>query len=482
MWIGIGAVQSADALPRKYAMATKNKTAQAAASAPHVPTFTPRKPQEGLLQLLLSDKTYILAAGSSRVGKSWLYMVWILLLCEWYPGSRHGIFRRNRNACDRNLFKLTLHQAIKSLGMTAVLDGCINKSDLTVTFPNGSVIAFGGLDEHNRDRELGSEYQTIWMNEVSEFDYEDVEFLKGRLYDQVKKDEKQAPPGAPQFLKHRMLFDCNPGTFDDWDYKLFSQRIHPLTNAPLQYPQDYGFHRLITDDQEYIRRNADQSEEWKQRFIYANWTSSNPDAMFQRKYIDQNRYTGDMPTMRYVVVGVDPAGTSHKTSDWTGIIVAGLGYDGHVYVLADRSVKSPDWDKAVIAAYEEFGADEIVAERNSGHDLIKKVLYQQANGAISVDPVWAKRGKDVRAKPIADKYRENMVHHMSYVSDVNGEPVEPRLSELEIQMCSFGGPAHKGKSPDRMDALVWALWKLFRIDRTGGPARVTAVAQQGYWR
>ncbi len=397
-------------------------------------------------------------------------------MCLWYPGSRHGIFRRNRNACDRNLFKLTLHQAIKSMGLTSHLDGCVNKSDLTVTFPNGSVIAFGGLDEHNRDRELGSEYQTIWMNEVSEFDYEDVEFLKGRLYDQVKKDAELAPLGAPITLRHRMFFDCNPGTFDDWDYKLFVQRIHPLTNAPLQYPQDYGLHRLITDDQDYIRRNADQSEEWKQRFIYANWTSSNPDAMFQRGYIDRNRHYGDLPPLKHVVVGVDPAGTSHEKSDWTGIIVAGIDYDGHVYVLADRSVKSQDWEKVVIDAYEEFQADEIVAERNSGHDLVKKVIYQAAKGAISVDDVWAKRNKEVRAKPIADKYRDGFVHHLG------DDPHKERLSALETQMCAFGGVAQKGKSPDRMDALVWALWKLFKINSTSGPARVRAVAQQGYHR
>ena len=350
-------------------MARKKTTPSASAE----PTFVPRKPQEGLLKLLLGTKPYILAAGSSRVGKSWLYMIWILLLCEWYPGSRHGIFRRNRNACERNLFKLTLMQAIKTLGLTAYLDGCINKSDLTVTFPNGSVIAFNGLDENNRDRELGSEYQTIWMNEVSEFDYEDVEFLKGRLYDNVKKDPERAPPGAPEILTHRMLYDCNPSTFDDWEYKLFVENIHPLSGKPLEYPEDYAYHRLITDDEAYIRRNADQSDEWKQRFIYANWTASNPDAMFQRVYIDKNKEYGDLPDFKYVVVGVDPAGTAHKDSDLTGIIVAGLAYDGHAYILADRSVKSHDWEKHVIAAYEEFQADEIVAERNSGHDHCRTV-------------------------------------------------------------------------------------------------------------
>lgn len=455
-------------------MATKTKTANAA--APYVPTFTPRKPQEGLLKLLLGSTPNIHAAGSSRVGKSWMIIMWLILLSLWYPGSRHGVFRRNRNACARNLFNLTLPQAIHALGLTEYLKDGLNKSELTLTFPNGSVIAFGGLDEHNRDRELGSEYQSIFMNEVSEFDYEDVEFLKGRLYKDIPKDPHQAPPNAPAILSHRMFTDCNPGTFDDWDYKLFVLKIHPLTNEPLTYPEDYDYHRLITDDEAYIRRNADQSYEWKQRFIYANWTASNPDAMFQRAYIDKNRHYGDLPPLKHIVVGVDPAGTSHEKSDWTGIVVAGIDYDGHVYVLADRSVKSPDWEKVVIEAYEEFQADEIVAERNSGHDLVKKVIFQAARGAISVDDVWAKRGKEVRAKPIADKYRDGFVHHLG------DHPHKEKLSELETQMCAFGGVAQKGKSPDRMDALVWALWKLFKINSTGGPARVVAVTQQGYHR
>lgn len=435
-----------------------------------------------MLDLLMTTTPFILAAGSSRVGKSWLYMVWICLLCEWYPGSRHGIFRRNRNACARNLFGITLMQVIRQLGLTAYLEKSINKSDLTVAFPNGSVISFGGLDEHNRDRELGSEYQTIWMNEVSEFDYEDVEFLKGRLNDDIKKDKKYAPPGLPDILPHRMLFDCNPGTFDDWDYKLFVQKVHPLSNKPLEYPEDYDHFKLITDDQAYIRRNADQSDEWKQRFIYANWTASNPDAMFQRAYIDKNRFYGDLPRLVHVVVGVDPAGTAHKTSDLTGIIVAGLDADGHAYVLADRSVKSHDWEKHALQAYYDFQADEIVAERNSGHDLVKKVIYQAAKGAVSVDDVWAKRAKDIRAKPIADKYREGRVHHIAMERNDAGDDVKVDLSELETQMCSFGGATHKGKSPDRMDALVWALWKLFEIEKTTGPTRITHVPQAGYWR
>ncbi len=414
--------------------------------SPKQPTFELRKPQEPLLELLRSDVPNVLAAGSSRVGKSWLLMVWLVLLCQWYPNSRHGVFRRNRNSCETNLFKLTLYQVLNSLGVMGEYAPGINKSDLTITFPNGSVISFHGLDEHNRDKVLGSEFQTIWMNEVSEFDYADVEFLRGRLFGDVfHKDTGKK-------LTRRMFFDCNPDTFDDWEYILFVKQVHPITKRPLRAPQDYAYVRMITDDQEYIRQNIDQSDEWKERFIYANWTASNPNALFSRKIINENRYFGDPNDIVFkkVVVGVDPHAVSNDRSDLTGIVVAGITYDDHAYVLADYSTNDKDWEKSVIEAFDRYEADLIVAERNNGGDMVEKVI-RQARPNAPVQTVWASRGKEVRAEPIALKYRQGQVHH-----------VGDQLSELETEMTSFGSPGRE-KSPDRMDAMVWAVWSLFDI-------------------
>lgn len=415
-------------------------------SSPTTPTFQLREPQKPLLQLLKRDVPNVLAAGSSRVGKSWLFMVWLVLLCQWYPNSRHGVFRRNRNSCETNLFKLTLYQVLNALGVMGEYAGGINKSDLTITFPNGSIISFHGLDEHNRDKVLGSEFHTIWMNEVSEFDYEDVEFLRGRLFGEVfHKDTGKKLP-------HRMFFDCNPDTFDDWEYKLFVEQIHPLSKRPLQAPDDYDYVRMVTDDQEYIRRNIDQSDEWKERFIYANWTASNPNALFNRKMINDNRFYGDVSALTFakIVVGVDPHAVSNATSDLTGIVVAGIDYDGEAYILADRSTNDKDWERIVIEAFDEFEADLIVAERNNGGDMVEKVIRQARKNA-PIQTVWASRGKEVRAEPIALKYRQGHVHH-----------VGDGLSELETEMTSFGGSGRR-KSPDRMDAMVWAVWALFDI-------------------
>lgn len=424
-------------------------------SKPYTPSFTLRKPQEPAFAALRSGVPNLLFAGSSRVGKSWLLMIWLILLCKWFPGSRHGVFRRNRNSCEQNLFKITLYQTLNALGVMGEYEKGINKSDLTITFPNGSVISFHGLDENNRDKILGSEFQTIWMNEVSEFDYDDVEFLRGRLNGEVPHYKSGVS------LKHRMFFDCNPDTYDDWEYKLFVQKIHPKSRMPLQAPEDYEYVRMITEDQNYIRRNIDQSDEWKQRFIYANWTSSNPNALFSRKSISDNRYVGNTDDLVFskIVVGVDPHAVSNAKSDLTGIVVAGITRDNHAYVLADRSTNDKDWEKVVVEAYEEFKANLIVAERNNGGDMVEKVI-RQASANAPVETVWASRGKEVRAEPIALKYRQGFVHHAA------------DLSELETEMTSFG--PNTRKSPDRMDAMVWALWKLFDIGGdTKAPAKMT---------
>jgi predicted phage terminase large subunit-like protein len=149
-----------------------------------------------------------------------------------------------------------------------------------------------------------------------------------------------------------------------------------------------------------------------------------------------------------IVIGVDPAISSHEDSDLTGIIVAGVGIDRNAYVLADLSCKlSPDgWARRVVTAYRDYEADRIVAERNQGGDLVESVI-RTADPNVSFKAVHATRGKAIRAEPIAALYEQGRVFH-----------VEP-LQELEDEMVNWS-PAHSTKSPDRLDALVWAMHEL----------------------
>lgn len=167
------------------------------------------------------------------------------------------------------------------------------------------------------------------------------------------------------------------------------------------------------------------------------------------------------PAMDRIVVAVDPPVTGHRGSDDCGIIVAGVVMDGppqdwQAYVLEDAtlSAASPKvWAEAAVAAFHRHNADRLVAEVNQGGDLVGDVI-RQVDGAIPYRAVRATRGKATRAEPIAALYEQGRVHHV------------PGLGVLEDQMCLMTNKGFLGqRSPDRVDALVWALFDLM-IDAT----------------
>ena len=174
-----------------------------------------------------------------------------------------------------------------------------------------------------------------------------------------------------------------------------------------------------------------------------------PDALWQRAALEAGRL-GIVPEMSRIIVGVDPPVTGHAKSDACGIIVAGLAGEAGV-VLADRSLKPARplaWARRVVAAFEEFEADAVVAEVNQGGELVVEMLRQVAPH-LPVRSVHATRGKWVRAEPVAALYARGLVRHAS------------GLAELEDEMCAFGPDGLSGgHSPDRVDALVWALTEL----------------------
>ena len=171
-------------------------------------------------------------------------------------------------------------------------------------------------------------------------------------------------------------------------------------------------------------------------------------ALWRRDWIGRVR---DVPVLERVVVAVDPPASS--AGDECGIVVAGRsGTDG--YVLADYSLGGltpAGWAARVMQAYADFEADAIIAESNQGGDMVESVL-KQADGNAPVRLVHASRGKITRAAPMAALYEAGRIHHIGL------------FAELEDQMCHYDG--RKGaKSPDRMDALVWALSDLFEGKR-----------------
>ena len=166
-------------------------------------------------------------------------------------------------------------------------------------------------------------------------------------------------------------------------------------------------------------------------------------ALWTLMMLDELR-VDDAPDLERVVVGVDPAVSSHQDSDETGIVAAAIGVDGEGYVLAARSCKlSPDgWARRAAGLYHELQADRVVCEDNQGGEMVAFTMAT-VDPSVPVKLIRASRGKRLRAEPIAALYEQARVHHLI------------TMDELEDQMVSFTGDA--GGADDRVDALVHAL-------------------------
>ncbi|MEM7178742.1 MAG: terminase family protein [Pseudomonadota bacterium] len=184
-------------------------------------------------------------------------------------------------------------------------------------------------------------------------------------------------------------------------------------------------------------------------------------ALWSRDMVEAAR-VGAAPALDRIVVAVDPQVSTGTGADECGILVVGatLGADRRAWrawVLADLSCRPKsvsDWALQAAAAYEEFGADRLVAEVNQGGNMVEQVL-REIDPGLSYRAVRAGQGKRLRAEPVAALYEQGRVHHVG------------AFKALEDQMVHFTGAS--GKSPDRLDALVWAVTDL--ILEAGPPTK-----------
>jgi phage terminase large subunit-like protein len=172
-----------------------------------------------------------------------------------------------------------------------------------------------------------------------------------------------------------------------------------------------------------------------------------PGALWKRTQIDHFRVS-KAPHLVRVVVAIDPSVSADSETAETGIVVAGLGDDGHGYLLADGTVKQPtpeQWGTAAVALYNTHEADRIVGEVNNGGDLVESNV-RSIDKNVPFSQVRASRGKAVRAEPVASFGEQGRIHHVGSFGD------------LEDELCQW----HPGsaKSPNRLDAYVWAFTEL----------------------
>ena len=300
-----------------------------------------------------------------------------------------------------------------------------NKSNGIITLKNGSIIQTFSADTPDSLR--GPQFHFAWTDELAAWQYDDTwnQLQFGlRLGDHTQTVITTTPRPTKlikDLVKRESTVVTRGSTFDNAEN--LSQ------SALLEMQSRYAGTRL------------------GQQELYGAILDDNPGALWSRNLLETARVQ-EPPHLTRVVVGIDPAVTSGDESDSTGIVVAGLSPDGHYYILADYTLKaSPQvWAEKAVYAFELHKADRIIAETNNGGDLVVHLL-QQVKNTVPVKKVTASRGKTVRAEPIAALSEQGKLHMVGY------------FPELEDELCEYE-PGISTKSPDRMDAMVWAVTEL----------------------
>ncbi len=438
-----------------------------------------------------ADYKFLLAYGGSGGGKSYFWLDVIIERANRAPNSRHAIFRLTRNSCEKTLFDKTLHEVLDK-SWPGLKDQCeISLSTMTVTLPNGSKIFFDGLDENRMTKVLGDEFNTIWINECNEdgLSYQQVSTLLSRL-----RAKSETVDG--KVLKNKMFFDCNPRFYSDWEYKAFIQKVNPEDGDALHNSDQWVAFKMNAEanqanlHDDYIESLMAGSAASRRRYVTGEWTDENQNALFTEALFRDHRIPkpssvqDEKQTINHllvegialnrVTVSVDPAVTADPKSDMSGITVQGLGDDGHVYVLADYTLRgTPDQVcAAVVDGYRNWGASRVIMEKNQGGLWLESTMRSHfPNVPLKfVSATATTGGKASRAEPVSAQYERGMVHHVG------------THKELEAQMCDFGSPASRRKSPDRMDALVWGITELMDLGHEKRvPAGMWAVRAPNLW-
>lgn len=400
---------------------------------------------------LLDTSRYKGAFGGRGSGKSHFFAERAVELCVARPRTRIVCVREVQKSLKESV-KLLIEDKIGVFGLGRAFD---MRADHIVT-PGNGLILFQGMREHTKES----------IKSLEDFDVAYVE------------EGQTLSPGSLEMLRptlrsdtSELWFSWNPRSAKDPVDALLRGQSPPARSAVVRanYKDNPFFPKVLEEERQHDRehRAGRYAHIW-----LGEYEPMAVGAIWDRATLHEQRRK-EAPDMRRVVVGVDPAVTDTETSDEHGIIVAGVGDDSRGYVLDDTSTSgSPHkWATRVVATFDLHEADAVVIEVNQGGDMVANTL-RSVRPNLPIIEVRASRGKHVRAEPVAALYGLGRVSHVG------------TFPELEDQMCLMTAAGYEGEdSPDRCDALVWAMSELFpqMTRRAGKKPSVAGPVLEGGW-
>ena len=346
----------------------------------------------------------------------------------------------------------------------------LDKADLVARLPGESEVWFGGLDDKDRtEKILGQEHATIFLNECSQIPFASRTLAVTRLAQKVDVRAEGRP------LRLKMFYDCNPPNQAHWLYRMFMKKVDPENGGLLRDPANYAALQLNPGDNaenlpaDYLNELEQLPARMRVRFLLGEFADASEGALWTLEAIERWR-EAETPDLQRIVVGIDPSGSGdvdNAGNDEIGIVVAGLGADGNGYVLEDLSIKAgPEkWGGIAVLTWGGLrGALSLVLALSlplsiPNRDTIVSVtvgtvvlslIVQGSSMPYLVRRLGIGSVKIVRAEPIAAFYEQNRVRHAG------------AFSRLEDQLTAFTTEGYVGDgSPDRADAMIWAMSELF---------------------
>jgi len=384
---------------------------------------------------LLAPMRYKAAYGGRGSMKSHFFAELGIFRALQQPGFRMVCIREVQKSLKESAKRL-LEDKIEKFQAS----GSFNITGDHIDTPGGGIILFQGMQDHTAESIKSLEgFDVAWCEEAQTMTLKSLEYLRPTI-------RKDATPDSPA---SELWFSWNPRHPTDPVDKFFRGPNPPKNSIVIRtsHEDNPWFPDVLEEERLYDRKNDPH------RYAHTWLGEYEPTAIgaiWDRQIIHENRRE-QVPEMGRILVGVDPAISAQDGSNEHGIIVAGVGTDNRGYVIEDCTTTGNPrkWAQRAIAAYDRHEADGIVIEVNQGGDMVKHTL-QSERPHLPIIEVRATKGKHVRAEPIAALYHGGKVSHVG------------QFEELESQMVQMTPAGYEGTgSPDRVDALVWALTELF---------------------